>query len=187
MKLNVIFVLIIGIFYNLFGQKADNLQIVEEFFSQITISDSVNLEKPVYLGFGAVSNELKGFSVKELSKKLSVSFNDSIYPKFKIEQLDIRIVYADTSGVLKSAMKRKIDFELQGWFESAQKKITPVNLMKSYIDIVYYDNIPDLEKGSYTFIKGEIIELPLWEKLIEPVIIIGAVSTIVYLFFSVRS
>ena len=58
---------------------------------------------------------------------------------------------------------------------------------KKFSDTVAVNDIDRLEQTTGHFARGALPERFLWERLLEPVIVIGASGIAIYLFFTIRS
>ena len=167
---------------------------LDSIFDSLKIAEYANPQNTV-LDFGQVSGEKFGFIRNQVIKYISSQSDtdlaaDSVL--IRIEQFNVEIVYLQKSVGLfnlgtETIRKNKID--LAGWVDikSDNPQLKSLNIKRTFSEKLTTQNITELEESPYTFTKGILREASLWVNVIEPVMVISAVSLLVYLFFSVRS
>jgi len=88
-----------------------------------------------------------------------------------------------------SKVKRRISLRLSGWITASDATrgnvALEISLQKN--DLVKKQQIPKLEESPYLFVKGKWVSYSRWTRFLQPAIVLGSVSVLVYLFFSLRS
>lgn len=109
-----------------------------------------------------------------------------------MDRFAITIDYFDGGGRLlgwSGKMKRHFAFSLQGWLENtaSRKVVRSFAVHKTKNDFVDAGRLSKIEKSPFRFTKGTMKTKSVWMRYIQPAVVIGAVSAMVYLFFSVRT
>ena len=109
-----------------------------------------------------------------------------------INQFKTGIEYSkpfEKSFLGKNYVTRRIETELRGQFYLARTEEVKMVIDKKadYSDDIPYGIIADIEKSNYRFSKGKREDYSFWDKIYEPVLVIAAVSVVVYLFFTQRT
>jgi hypothetical protein len=149
----------------------------------------------VQLEFGAVKGEKRGYIrailIEYLTKKNVPVNRSEASLKLIIEQFNPMFVYTQVKGNLlgiSDTYERKLNLKLKGWLQKTSGEVIHFfEKNKFYSDMVREKQFSKLEVGPYSFQKGDIIETTIWGKAIEPVLVILSVTTVVYLFFTMRS
>jgi hypothetical protein len=93
------------------------------------------------------------------------------------------------NGIFEKALTtRSLGFHLGAMASDSAGTIRWVGVIeKKFVDTVAVDDIGRLEQTTGHFAKGVVPERFLWERLLEPAIMIGASGIAIYLFFTIRS
>ncbi len=123
--------------------------------------------------------------------KQELAVDDSVSFVFVIDHFKAIVAYHEDLKRLtgfSEELTRQIDMELRGWIitKSDSKVVNSFSIQKHHNDLVSKNQLDEIEKSPYKFTKGSLITKSLWTRYLEPLIIVSAVSTIIYLFFSVR-
>lgn len=163
-------------------------------FDSLELQQTISKESVANIEFGVVTGEKKGFLKNTLIQWLqrkNLSENHNTESKIYVEQFNIGIVYQqETTGFLGLSTEyiRKNKLLLSGWIEKADgSKLNVLNINKELSEKVKTDNLTELEDSPYSFTRGTVKDLSSWTSTIEPVMALGSIAIIVYLFFSVRS
>ncbi len=197
-------IFIITLFWNLIDSPLSaqeiktNLQYAEEALAEI--SDSLiysykrdNGELGIRTGEGG-QGELQLMETVFVQRCVENQVNvriDSPRVLFHIEQVDISFKYEKTQSNTigyDDGLYRHLTVVVTGWIEDYlknQKK--PLKLKKQKKDIIEAHRIDKMETDHYSFVRGQKQPGSLWQVMVEPVIVIGSVAIIIYLFFSQRT
>ena len=107
-----------------------------------------------------------------------------------IDGFGVEVVYREEARNLlgwSADLKREVRLYVQGRVEQGDRVLKIFERNKSAVDLVSWSDIPRLEQGPFKFCKGRVQRASQWTRFIQPAVVIGAVSVIVYLFFSVRT
>lgn len=182
----------------LFSQEPiTNIEWIEKnlysIFDSLNVKESVN-DRIVKINFGVVKGEKRGFIKSKLLSYLTHKIPDgdqTNFINFHVEQFNIAIVYEQNSGgflLFDTYYLRKNRITFIGWIEDFEDKpIQSFNINKVFSEKLNIDNLSQIEESPYSFVKGETKELSFWTNTLEPILVGGSISVIVYLFFSVRS
>jgi hypothetical protein len=149
----------------------------------------------IRITIGSVQGEKRGFLNQVIRKYLSkrdvrVDNRDAAY-EWIIEQFETDVVYKQKVGSLfgfSDTFERKLGIKLVGWINTSDgEMIRYLNIAHTKKDRIKDSDISEVEHGPYRFLKGKMIDSSLWTRAIEPAMVIISVSTVVYLFFTMRS
>ena len=117
---------------------------------------------------------------------------DSVALLCVIDRFGITIDYYEENGRLlgfNRKIKRRFTFFLQGWLSNTVtgKVVRSFSVIKRKNDDLDADRLAEIEKSPFLFTKGTMKTKSVWMHYLQPGVVIAAVSTIVYLFFSVRT
>lgn len=181
-----------------------NIEVVDHLCDEVSgqiaklPGDSVQIN----LNFSQLNPEIAGYLYLRLGNNLSEqglkvfrNFNsDQTFDGIVLElnKAEVKIDYAEIAelNILKQAtVQRIITFTCTGQLFSAidGRIISPISHSKTYSDSLETDLINQAEQSAYSFTKGERIAGSGWLKYYEPILLSGAVSVVLYLFFSLRS
>jgi hypothetical protein len=87
------------------------------------------------------------------------------------------------------AIKREVRFNLTGWIEdhALQRIAQSINIDRIAQDEIRANDVPELEESPYSSTRGTWETRSVWTRYLEPAAVILSASTIIYLFFSMRS
>lgn len=141
-------------------------------------------------GFGELQFLESTFLQRCYEKKVAVRI-DNPAVLFFFEKVNFLVDYTPTKEHLfgyDNALKRNISVTINGWIEDSRADLkAPLKISRHISDMIDADRINALEKDGYDFLTGRRNSGGIWNAIIEPVIVIGSVSVIIYLFFTQRS
>jgi hypothetical protein len=149
----------------------------------------------VRLQYGAVKGERRGFLNQLLigyftEKGVSVNRSDAAY-ELNIEHFIPEFVYKQENSALlglSDTYQRTLSLRFKGWLSAAEGEVLYVMQEDTNLtDRIRETEISMLEADPYMFLKGKKVETSGWARMIEPALVVLSVSTIVYLFFIMRS
>ncbi len=122
-----------------------------------------------------------GYNVKSKAENGAIKISYNIV-NCKTEYSDLR-----KDGWFGSTiLDRKISVNVSSIITFADGSIKPVEFTESITDIVKTDDIKMIEDASLTFTQSQIPQIPFFQNLLEPVIVVGALITTVILLFTIR-
>ncbi len=109
-----------------------------------------------------------------------------------IAGFDVAICYIERPRFLMgltSDMERRLRYHLKGWIEDRKREVVlkAFDWQKTVSDTVAANRITQLNRGNYGFLRGREIQASAWSAYLEPALVIGSVSALIYLFFSLRT
>lgn len=151
--------------------------------------------------FGEASDETKFLSnvLKKVCKSNNINFSfikDSIstekkYNLVTIQIEDLKTLYPDFNKnrflgekTLKRKLIAKIKIQMKPW-ETAGFITEKINL--DYEDEIPYDKYEKFEKSSYSFTKGDVPLVNVFERIIFPALLVVASAASILAFFLIRS
>ncbi|MBN2423890.1 MAG: hypothetical protein JXR46_08335 [Calditrichaceae bacterium] len=197
-KITVLVVLIL--FYGISNAENNlkNVELAEKMLTEIidsliTVHVTGNTDLGVRTaegGYGELQFLESAFLQRCYEKKVAVRI-DSPAVLFFFERVNFLVDYTPTKEHLfgyDNALKRNISVTINGWIEDFRADLkAPLKINRHISDIIDGDRINALEKDGYDFLTGRRHSGGIWSAIVEPVIIIGSVSVIIYLFFTQRS
>lgn len=166
------------------------LRVIDSVFAELNPVPS-----GVMIEFGSVTGEKRGFLNRTLipyfmEKEIAVNHSASEY-HLNIEQFEAGIVYRQKKSSLfgiSDIYQRELFIELVGWIRKPDGEIAKfVKTGRKISDEISESRIRELRDTPYQFQQGEIIQSSMWSKVVEPVLVIVSVTTVVYLFFTMRT
>ncbi len=108
-----------------------------------------------------------------------------------IEEMRIRVTYGETpTAVLgfRADVNRRISLSTRGWMQrnGASKQIY-LEWTGRHSDTVSKAQIPRLEESPYFFVRGTWVSFSRWTRFLQPAILIGSLSALIYLFYTLRT
>lgn len=171
-----------------------NLDIIETVYTNTL--DSLLTDFPEYdLQLSEIDREYQSFLrsgwIHFWIGKQGLEANDSVTFVFVVDRFNAIVTYHEDLKRLtgfSEELKRQIDMEFRGWIvtKSNLKIIQSFSSWKHHSDYISKSQLDTIEKSPYAFTKGNLVTKSVWTRYLEPLIIVSAVSTIVYLFFNVR-
>ena len=67
------------------------------------------------------------------------------------------------------------------------KIISAIEKNKDFKDEIEYDQIKEVESSPYRFTQGEIVDITMWQKILEPALVVSSVVAVLLLLFTQRS
>lgn len=111
--------------------------------------------------------------------------------EMRVELFDVHIVYAESSfwGGWNSELFRRIELRLKGSLAcgGAGGRVVPFDTVYFLQDTLKQGDLPAVEAGAYSFLKGRRASYNVWEQWVEPALVTLSLSAVVYLFFTIRS
>ncbi|HHM01539.1 MAG TPA: hypothetical protein ENJ15_00890 [Caldithrix abyssi] len=111
--------------------------------------------------------------------------------EMRVELFDVHIVYAEGSfwGGWNSELFRRIEVRLKGSLACGGQagRVVPFDTVCFLQDTLKQGDLPAVEAGAYSFLKGRRASYNVWEQWIEPALVTLSLSVVVYLFFTIRS
>lgn len=109
-----------------------------------------------------------------------------------VDRFDVDIEYSkpyEKSLLGNSYVRRQITTKMRGQLYSKRSKLVLSGIDKNTksIDEIPYSDITRIEDKTYNFSHGVRTDYTFWDKVFEPVIIVSAVTIIIYLFYSQRT
>lgn len=170
---------------SLFFKALDSLRVDQYFDSagvQIIVS-SLNPEKQAFCRSALIRYfNREAIPVFQVKKKAQLS----------IEVFDPKVEYLEPVNEILGfggSIKRRNGLKLQGWIAPADlgRGNVALKIRLSRMDVIKKNAIVQLEKSPFLFCKGKWVSYSRWTRYLQPAIVIGSVSLLVYLFFSLRS
>lgn len=181
-----------------YGQIKTNQELAE--LQTRAILDSISLKLPVEfssIGFDTklLKDEEKSFLLNNFIKYYSgegksISL-DSCDIKISFEIFSIETTYIEKSLKLiglNRTLQRNIQLSVSGYIRNyiVGNLENPFNFERTFSDSIDTDMLERVEASPYYFLKGKSVEALSWTKYIEPGLIILSVSSLIYLFFTMR-
>ncbi len=166
---------------NLNAQLRDNFSII----------DSLTKVQSVKISQILLEKNLKMFELNLISPYNTVIFEANLNTEFEKNKL---LNIADEDSLILKIIKFGVNYSvIQN--DSLERKIElrtfvlNKTLNNIYLDTIFRDNIKFIENTNFKELKAEIPErkLTLWEKILEPFIVIGSMLVFILLLFNVRS
>ncbi len=175
--------------------KGSNLSLADSVYYSVLDSLLNGIPEPALKMYDSVSGDaafLRSGWIHYWAAADAMPLRDSSALKFVMDRFEITVDYYENSGRLlgfNRKMKRRFSFFLQGWLEDpvSGKVVRSVSVKKIKDDFIDAGNLSEIEKSPFRFTKGTMKTKSVWMRYIQPGILIGAVSAIVYLFFNVRT
>ncbi len=112
--------------------------------------------------------------------------------KLSLELFEPKVEYLEPINEITgfgSTITRRISLRIKGWvmpvYSEQGNKALAIVVEKR--DQIKKDWVPVLEESPFLFVKGKWVSYSRWTRFLQPTILIGSVSLLVYLFFSLRS
>ena len=170
---------------SLFFKALDSLKVDRYLDStgvQIIVS-SLNPEKQAFC---------RSALIRYFNRKAIPVFQVSKKAKLALEVFEPKVEYLEPVNEILGfggSIKRRIGLKLQGWIAPADSNRGNVafEMQLSHRDTVKKNAIGRLEESPFLFCRGKWVSYSRWTRYLQPAIILGSVSLLVYLFFSLRS
>jgi hypothetical protein len=108
----------------------------------------------------------------------------------RLSVAELRVSYADAgdAGLFSSrSIKRSVSAAFRADITKDDRILASRRYERSADDVVAEDDIPSLENDGLPFTQGTVPHGSSVDRIIEPLVIIGAVGTAIFLFFHIRS
>jgi len=185
---------LIGFIFPVMGQdQLSNLEIADQTFFSVLDSVFEGVPEPE-LKFSGLGDEEEAFLrsgwIQYWADKSDRKSVDSLV--CTIDRIYLRFQYFDKTAHLfglNEDLTRKSALSVQGWVAngSTNKIFQAIKVSKLFTDVIESGDLKQIERGPFTFLKGEFSTRSLWTRYLEPALVIVSVTAIVYLFFSVRT
>lgn len=176
---------------NVIAQLKSNLEISEELVNKSINDLQIEIDVEELRFKSNLSGDFKileNIFMNSVKKKYSfaVFVNDNFHFSYSVSEITVRYENSFQENLFGEYFcERKITL-LGSWFDSESNQPLK-NFSFALTDTISIESIDEVENQSITFTKGENPDTPIWSSIYEPVIIVGAAATAVYLFFTVRS
>lgn len=181
-------------------QPVSNQKAIENLFFEAL--DSVMFEgvlqnKSLEFEFENLNDEQKAFCRSRIIKYFDLhklqSADTAKDSRLVIQQFEPQIKYFESVGQLLGAgkkVKRQVNLKFSAYLANAKKLSSnggywEFNLKK--VDQVDRTKIGNLEQSPFTFTRGDWASFSAWTRILQPMVIIGSMTILVYLFYSLRS
>ncbi len=188
--------------FNVFAQKsASNEQVVENLF--FNLLDSLNdagafKTKTVILKFEGLSPEEKAFCRVRLIKyfnsrgvnvlQSAKEQNEENGLVFTLAEFKPQIEYVERLLAVAGfgrGVQRRVRLTLKAW--TGRGKLRYWQLQSFTMDRIKRSQTTELEQSPYAFTRGKWVTYSIWTRLLEPFIVIGSMSVLIYLFYTLRT
>jgi len=179
-----------------FAQKVpSNLELLTGKYQSVLDSLTQNMQEPKLVPLVSDKQErafLRSGWIHFWTGPTTGKVQDSSRYRMMIEAFDPAVFYTEKTFRLfgwSRQLDRFVTFHFKGWIEnsSSGRVKTAFDIRRKFRDTVDSGSIDRLEQGPFRFCKGVYQTRSVWTNYIEPALMLISVSTIVYLFFSVRS
>jgi len=181
-------------------QVVPNQKVIENLFFQaldsILIDEAIRTGSPNY-DFENLNDEQKSFCrsriVKYFDQKKLQPSDKVENRKLIIQQFEPQIKYFESVGQLFGAgkrIKRQISLKFSAYLSDPEKLSDNAaywELNLKQVDQVDRTKIRSLEQSPYSFTRGNWASFSAWTRILQPMVIIGSMTILVYLFYSLRS
>ncbi|NOX88020.1 MAG: hypothetical protein GXO77_03270 [Calditrichaeota bacterium] len=180
-------------------QAARNEQLIEKIFFRIL--DSLKVSKQfdstgVYVQFDKLDPEKRSFCRSRLikyfsQKKIAVSEKKQ-GRLLVIQQFDPVVEYYEPAAEIlgfSGQIKRRVLLRFRGWTGSPSAAVPNLfwEMESDTMDVIDRGQIERVEQSPYTFTRGKWVSYSTWTRFLEPFIIIGSVTILIFLFYSLRT
>ncbi len=188
--------------FNVFAQKsASNEQVIENLF--FNLLDSLNdagafKTKTVILKFEGLSPEEKAFcrvrlikyfnsrGVNVLQSAKDQKEEDALV--FTLAEFVPRVEYVErllSVAGFSRGVQRRVRLKLKAW--TGNDRLNYWQLQSVAADQIGRNQTAELEQSPYSFTRGKWVTYSIWTRLLEPFIVIGSMSVLIYLFYTLRT
>lgn len=190
-----IFLVLISIVMGISGVQAQTKTNLEVFFSLIDSSVSVidaELPEETFLslqvnlpGHYSIFHNAISSKVSELNSA-SFTVSDTIVIKYDIYGVSVEYSEPERESIFGDFFSER-KCTLEGSYASNKSSKTINKFSLSYADTLVYESIEKVENKGLPFTAGNRPEAPLFDSLLEPIVLIGSGVVAIVLFFTVRS
>ena len=176
-------------------KNSTNLSIADQMYRQLLDSLVSEIREPQFKAQHLASVDklfLRSGWIQFWTKAKEDAVQDTTKYVFVAERFGFDVFYKEESARLlgfNNKLLRQAEFSLQGWLEYSQsgKVYKNFSVHKIQCDTVDSRILAKIEKSPFSFTKGTMKTKSVWMRYIEPALVLVTVSTIIYLFFSVRT
>jgi hypothetical protein len=108
-----------------------------------------------------------------------------------IEEMRVRVTYGETPTAvlgLRAKVNRRISLTIKGWVQrNGTGKQIYLQGSRRHSDTVSKAQIPRLEESPYVFVRGKWVSFSRWTRFLQPAILFGSLSALIYLFYTLRT
>ncbi len=149
----------------------------------------------VELKFETLNDEQRAFCKSRILKYLqSHAFQQKIAEKpvvLVVLQCAPRIQYHESAAQLLGAGKwitRETIIDFKAYLEgNVQGKERYWEIELRSVDKINRDFLPKIENSPFSFTRGQWVTFSRWTRILQPAIVLGSVSALIFLFYSLRS
>ncbi len=202
-KFIVFYLFIMGSFC--FGQN--NLAIIDSLLIEIVKESTKesfeqNKEDKIIISIDSLDNKIAGYLRLKLGNFFSQN-KQQVFRNFpsdssfegkvlEIQNFQIKIKYSEPFGkdfLGKNYVKRNIWVLLtaQIYNYTNHKIIYPIESETNFSDEIEFNEIENIEDSPYKFTHGKLADITLWQKMLEPALVVSSVITVLLLLFTQRS
>ena len=174
-----------------------NEQVIENLLFKALDSLEIIQSGPEFkFKFETLNDEQKAFCksrlIKYFGSKGFKAQTDSAAKILVIQEFRPKIKYFESIGQLVGAgkmIRREVRLKLSAYLDGRQ----PVYAKKYWqVEMIHKDKIDrtkvqKIEQSPFTFTHGKWESFSRWTRFLQPVIIIGSISVLIYLFYSLRT
>ncbi len=170
---------------SLFLKALDSIRVSHYFDSsglQIVLS-ALNPEKQAYC---------RNVLIQYFNRKGIPVFQEARKARLAVEVFDVKIEYREPTGEILGfggKVQRRVRLRLNGWISPADSRqgnrALKVQITRN--DWIKRSRIDDLEASPFSFVQGQWVSYSRWTRYLQPAVVLGSVSVLIYLFFSLRS
>ncbi len=149
----------------------------------------------VELKFETLNDEQRAFCKSRILKYLqSQAFQQKTAEKpvvLVVLQCAPRIQYHESAAQLLGAGKwitRETIIDFKAYLEgNVQGKERYWEIELRSVDKINRDFLPKIENSPFSFTRGQWVTFSRWTRILQPAIVLGSVSALIFLFYSLRS
>lgn len=109
-----------------------------------------------------------------------------------VRDFQIRIQYSEPyeeNFLGKTFVKRHVSVVLKAQiYNFADKKVIyPMDNEAHFKDEIEFNEIENIENSPYKFTRGELADITLWQRILEPALVVSSVIVVLLLLFTQRS
>ncbi len=169
---------------SLFSRMLDSLHVTNVFDSTGVVLhlEHLNPEKQAYC---------KTRLLAYLARRNIPTRQNGVKAVFAVEEMRVHVTYGETPAAVlgfRANVNRRISLLIKGWMQrnNGSKQIY-LEWSGQHSDTVNKALIPRLEESPYFFVRGKWVSFSRWSRFLQPAILIGSVSILIYLFYILRT
>ncbi len=130
--------------------------------------------------------------IRYFNRKGIPVFQEKRKSELALTVFEPKIEYEEPPGELlglSGTIKRKVRLRLEGWLvaHKADRSAKALQVQLTYSDRIKRKHIAALEASPFLFVKGKWVSYSRWTRFLQPAVVLGSVSVLIYLFFRLRS